>query len=204
MPLGLIAVGLVALVLLAMGGFGVLKERAALREQIRDLRAQLAQAVQPEQLSRERSTHRELEERNEDLGRHVEALTLENHRLVDTVAGLELQLDAQRSAAEAAENTAPASSAKAASGSTRTVAATTSDSAGKWFVNFGSYASKRTAERWVERLQPEAGRVVVLDAPGGKLFRVRVVALPDRATAQSVATSLQSRYNLSRLWVGED
>ncbi|TXS93767.1 hypothetical protein FV139_09005 [Parahaliea maris] len=203
-PLGLIGAGVVALVLLAVGGFGVLQERASLREEIRDLRSQLAVTVDPEQLSQERSTQRELVERNEALSASLETLRLENRQLTDTVAGLERQLEAQRAAAEqAAQNSSPKPSTPAPKPVT-SAPATGNTPAGDWFVNFGSYRQRELADTWAGRLQPAAGKVAVQAAPGGDLYRVRIVSLPDKATAQAVASALQSQYDLPELWVGED
>lgn len=202
-PLGLIGAGVVALILLVVGGFGVLQERASLREEIRDLHSRLAVTVDPEELSRERSTQRELVERNEALEAELEALRLENRQLTDTVAGLERQLEAQRAAARQA---APSSTAKPAPEPepATSAPATSTEAAGGWFVNFGSYRQRELAESWAGRLQPAAGKVSVQAAPGGDLYRVRVIALPDKATAQAVASALQREYDLPEMWVGED
>ncbi|GAB3283851.1 SPOR domain-containing protein [Parahaliea aestuarii] len=204
-PLGLIAAGVVALLLLAVGGFGVLQERAALREEIRELRAELAVAVNPDQLSQERSTQRDLVERNESLAASLDSLRLENRQLSDTVAGLERQLEVQQAAArQASEKAAQAKPAARPATKPAATKAPASSASGDWFVNFGSYRQRELADSWARRLQPAAGKVVVQAAPGGDLYRVRIISLPDKATAQSVASALQSRYNLSELWVGED
>ncbi|WP_116367833.1 SPOR domain-containing protein [Parahaliea mediterranea] len=205
-PLGLIAAGAVALLLLAVGGFGVLQERASLREEIRELRAELAVAVNPDQLSQERSTQRELVERNESLAASLDSLRLENRQLSDTVAGLERQLQAQQAAVEQAREAAPSRPAAkpATKPATQPAATAPASATGDWFVNFGSYRQRALADSWAKRLQPAAGKVVVQAAPGGDLYRVRIIALPDKATAQSVAKTLQARHDLSELWVGED
>ena len=46
-PLSLIAVAVVALVLLAAGGYGVMQQRAATEDELRQLRAELATASSP-------------------------------------------------------------------------------------------------------------------------------------------------------------
>lgn len=205
-PLGMIAIAVVALILLSVGGFGVMQERSAMQERVRDLEAQLAVAVDPEQLATERSAHRELVQRNENLGNRVQSLLLENRRLGDTVSGLEKQLAAQQAATNSAAEGARSPAEASAGGSPEPAPAPSAPAAtgGDWFVNFGSYSQRRLAESWAGRLKPAAGEVKVIAAPGGDLYRVRVVSLPDRATAQSVASTLQQKYKLSELWVGED
>ena len=80
-------------------------------------------------------------------------------------------------------------------------AATTGD----WFVNFGSYGQRAAAQAWQSRLQPAAGEVITAagEREGRTFYRVRVVNLPDKATAEKVARALEAEYGLSRLWVGQ-
>ncbi|MBN7797230.1 SPOR domain-containing protein [Parahaliea mediterranea] len=206
-PLGMIAIAVVALILLSVGGFGVMQERSAMQERVRDLEARLAVAVDPEQLATERGAHRELVLRNETLGNRVQSLLLENRRLNDTVSGLEKQLAVQRAAADNAGSGNPAKASAADSTKPKpapSAPAVTAATSGNWFVNFGSYSQRRLAESWAGRLKPAAGEVKVIAAPGGDLYRVRVVSLPDRSTARSVASDLQKTYKLPELWVGED
>lgn len=75
-----------------------------------------------------------------------------------------------------------------------------------WFVNFASYASRTTAEKWAARLQPASGSARVIEAAsqGRTIYRVRVVDLPDRQTADSVARDLAAAHNLPELWVGNN
>jgi hypothetical protein len=62
------------------------------------------------------------------------------------------------------------------------------------------------AESWADRLQPQAGKVVVTTgSKGGELFyRVRVIDLASREQAERTARKLEGDYGLSRLWVGSD
>ena len=115
-PVGLIAVAVVALLLLAGGGYGVMQQRAEMREEVRELRAQLATAARPEQVTNSRDAQRELTEQNTRLQQQLENLTLENRQLADTVAGLEKQLDAQRQAAIKLEEARAAARRQAATG----------------------------------------------------------------------------------------
>ncbi len=226
-PLGLIAVAVVAMVLLAAGGYGVIQQRSAMQNEIRQLQAELATAANPEELSAGREALRELEQRNQQQLASLDAAKAENRRLQDRVAGLERQLRAaaggsggttgstqaseatppvQAAARPAAPESAapkPAAPKPATAGSTLAAAA---GGTGDWFVNFGSYRQKEIAESWAKKLKPAAGKVVVSPGSkdGGTFYRVRVVALADRAEAEQVSRQLQQDYGLPRLWVGMD
>ncbi len=205
-PVGLIVVAVVALVLLAAGGYGVIQQRAATQEEIRQLQAALATAASPAEVSASREAMRELEQTNARQLASIEALTLENRRLMDMVAGLENKLATQQSAAaKPAEPAAPppvAAKPKPTQPATRK----TPPPAGDWFVNFSSYSQRSVAESWARKLQPAAGKAVV--QPGsrdGKTFyRVRIIGLADRAQAERVAGQLQTAYGLPKLWVGTE
>jgi cell division septation protein DedD len=214
-PVGLVAVGLVAVILLAAGGYGVLQQRAATEEEIRQLRAQLATASQPAAAPVDNTALAEARKRNVELSVAMESLSLENRRLQDTVAGLEAQLEAQQEAlARPASGkptkptpTKPAATAPAATPAGTPEAASSGGNttpAGDWFVNFGSYTQRATADKWATKIQPASGRsVVTTGSRDGKTFyRVRVIDLADKAAAEGVARQLESEYGLSKLWVG--
>lgn len=228
-PLGLIAMALVALLLLAAGGYGVIQERSAMQEQISQLNARLATASDSKELVHSLSEMRNRETASEEQTQTIEALTVENRRLSDLVAGLESQLEAQnltrpsgqgaaapQPAATGPEAPAAAKPAQAdgatpqapaavpAPDTSRPAAAAPAD--GDWFVNFGSYSQSAAAQGWARRLKPEAGRVVVAgaDRDGASFYRVRVVGLPDRAAAEQVSRQLEAQYGLPKLWVGRE
>lgn len=225
-PIGLIVVAVIALLLLAAGGYGVMQQRAAMQEEIRDLRAQLATAARPQQVTDSRDAQRELTERNTRLQQQLDSLALENRQLSDTVTGLESQLEAQRNAAikleEAraaarrqaaarAPTSAPApapapapTSSTAASQATASPASTPGATGGNWFVNFGSYSQQGVASDWAARLQPSYGKVIVAPATanGKTVYRVRVIDLPSKAEAEQISLRLQKEYQLPTLWVG--
>ena len=81
-----------------------------------------------------------------------------------------------------------------------------SDATGPWFVNFGSYAMRDMAQSWANRLRPAAGDVAIIpiSSNGRTLYRLRVIGLADRATAQQVARKLEADLQVSKLWVGEE
>jgi hypothetical protein len=212
-PMLMLGVAALAVVLLAVGGYGVLSERAAQQKEIRSLQAQLATAVSPEEARASRDAAETARAEAAELGAERDALREEVTALEATVRELETQVasleDAASEAAEAQAKTASAtreSSATglgAAAGAGRSAAATAQ---GDWFVNFSSYAQEAAARRWAERLAVDSGRVVVQDARsnGRTLYRVRVVGLPDRDAAERVARRLEDAHDLPRLWVGRE
>jgi cell division septation protein DedD len=206
-PLGLVIVGIVALVLLAAGGYGVIQQRSATQEEIRQLQATLATSASPAEVAASREAVREIEQRNENLVATVDRLSLENRRLSDTVAGLETQLDAQKAALSKAATPKPAP-AKPAPAPTPAVKAKPAAAApaGDWFVNFSSYSQRTAAESWAKKLKPSAGKTIVAASTrdGKTLYRVRIIGLADRAAAQKVAGQLASDYKLPPLWVGSE
>jgi cell division protein FtsN len=248
-PLGLVAVGVFAVVLLAAGGYGVLQQRAAAQEELQELRAALAVAGSPAEAGASRGALETLQQSYDKLSAQAQALTLENRRLADTVAGLEAQLGVQQSvpgkavaaqdspvngtgvspgavtqerdtAAPAALSSrqatlaAPPPAAKTpatpapatADNSTAAPQQVASSPTGPWFVNFGTYATRNMADTWASRVSPIAGEVIVApnDKDGRTLYRVRVVGLADRESAQQVARKLESDLRVSQLWVGRE
>jgi cell division septation protein DedD len=203
-PIGLIAVAALALVLLAAGGYGVMKQRAAMEQQIRELQAQLAVAAKPDDVSDARASLETLQAENSQLSDNLAALRDENRQLSDTLAGLEQQLTAQRAATARAT---PAAASKPAAPKPAPAAAKPAPAAsGDWFVNFGSYSERSVAERWSTRIKPGAGRVTVSSAQrdGETFYRVRVIGLASDSAAQTVARQLEREYDLSKLWVGKE
>ncbi|WP_439100265.1 SPOR domain-containing protein [Congregibacter sp.] len=222
-PLGMIAVVVVALLLLAVGGFGVMQQRSEMRAEIRDLQARLATTLSPKEAEMEREQQRQVQLQNESLSTELEALTAENDALAERLAELEALEAAQAraiaeqraqeeaAAKEAAERRAAeaAAAAAAAASSTSSNTAPQSNRAavkGPWFVNFGSYADRTIADRWARKLSVESGEVTVqtASAAGKTLYRVRVVGLTNQDSAERVATALERQYQLPRLWVGKN
>jgi cell division septation protein DedD len=214
-PVGLIIVAVVALLLLGAGGYGVMQQRSATQEEIRQLQAALATAGSPQEAAAGRTALHEVEQRNAELQGSVDDLTLENRRLEDTVAGLESQLKAQqetiaRQAAKAAVPKPAAPAPVTAKSVTPQPTApkpsppmATAD--GNWFVNFGSYRRRAIAEKWLPVLKPAIGEVVVTRGTreGETFYRVRVIKLANKDDAMKVARQLEKEYELSKLWVGQ-
>lgn len=243
-PMRLILVAIVAVALLAAGGYGVLQQRAATQAELNELRATLAVAAKPEDAGASRSALESLQQSYNKLSAQAEALTLENRRLTDTVAGLEAQLGAVQSvpakpvvaqgepikgdsvtaqgtrtpdkpepkpapaampvtpASEAVTQPPPAPAAAPAEAKKRAA----SSPSGPWFVNFGTYATRNMADTWANRVQPIAGEVIVApnEKDGRTLYRVRVIGLSDRESAQQVARKLETDLRVPPLWVGRE
>jgi cell division septation protein DedD len=218
-PIAMIAVVLLALVLLAIGGYGVVEQRKSMEAEIRELQARLATAMTPEESEAAREAQRQLTEQSDALNAEVQALEAENAELAARIAAMEREVAEKEdaaaeaeAAAEAARRTAEAEAARAAAAKQAAAAkaeapTSTENSAapgGEWFVNFGSYARRDIAESWAKRVKASAGSVVVQTATAGgrTLYRVRVVGLANRDAAERVATSLEREFDLPRLWVG--
>jgi cell division septation protein DedD len=209
LPLGLIAVGIIALVLLGAGGFGVMQDRAALQEEIRQLQASLANTASPSELSETRANSEALASRNSELEQQLADVARENRSLQSIIGGLETQLQAQQEALATAKKPPPAPAPKQAVSKPAPRAPASSAGVkadtGTWFVNFGSYSQRATAQSWVNRLQPGSGDVVVStgEKDGRTFYRVRVINLASKEVADSTARKLEQDFELSRLWVGQ-
>lgn len=208
LPLGLIIVGIIALVLLGAGGYGVMQDRAALQEEVRDLQAALATTASPKEVAQTRAASETTAARNQQLEQQVAEMSRENRSLQAIVAGLETQLQAQQEALARPKTPAPPKPAPPAPKTepkAPAAAAVTTANTGTWFVNFGSYSQRATAESWAKRLKPGAGEVIVAtgNKDGRTFYRVRVVNLATRDVANATAKKLEQKYDLSRLWIGQ-
>ena len=223
LPLGLIAVAVVALLLLAAGGYGVMQQRSATQEEIRQLQATLATSASPADVTASRKALQEIKVRNAELQAATDALVLKNQRLATTVTELESQLEVQQAALaqQAADEPAkppatpppveatpkPAAAApapKPAAPAPPAPKPPAAASTGVWFVNFSSYGQRATAQNWAAKLHPATGKVIIATgAKDGKtIYRVRVVELASKETADKVARQLAAEHGLPKLWVG--
>lgn len=207
-----LTVGL-ALILLVIGGWGAISERSNLTARIAELEQAITSAPQRGDLSI--SDERALREENA-------RMTTELTALREQVASLVQQLVEQ-------ENTSPPDATYLESSSldntpnaqayddqtntsgktgapTEQAGALATQAAGRWFVNVAAYAQKSVAQSWVDKLATSVDKEVVSSAVivnGQTLYRVRVVGLPDKATAKSLASLLEKTYNIGPLWVGK-
>ncbi len=213
LPFGLILVGVIALVLLGAGGYGVMQQRAEMQEEVRQLRATLATAASPSEVADTRAASEALTQRNTELESQLQGLQRENSNLKAIVSGLEQQLQAQQEILnkpesnstpppvpaakpkpKPADKPAPKTTARPSPKPVNQTPVATSGGSG-WFVNFGSYSQRDTAESWARKLQPAAGKVIVMtgEKDGRTFYRVRVVELPSRSKADTVARSLEQK-----------
>jgi cell division septation protein DedD len=209
-PPALIIVGVLALILLAAGGYGVIQQRSATQEEIRRLESELATTVNPAEVAASRDALRSAEAHNAELQASFETLTLENRRLTDTVTGLEAQLQAQQAALAKPATPQPATpkpkpkpvAKKAPAPSAKPAPASAS---GDWFVNFSSYTQREAAQSWAAKLRPAAGNVQIseFNKDGRTYYRVRVVGLGSREVAQKAAAQLEKSHGVSKLWIGK-
>lgn len=206
LPWGLIVVGVLALLLVAGGGYGVVQDRTALQQQIRGLQAELGTAASPLEVQEMRKSLATAQSRNSKLEATIQTLNIDNNTLTSSMAGLEQQLDSLTRELDAKQAT-PATAAVIP----RTKIAASPSSTGPrkvtgWFVNFGTYGRQAQAQDWATRLEVKYGRVIVapLQRNGDTLYRVRVVGLADKAEAQQTATDLEQRYKLPKLWLGKE
>lgn len=207
-PLGLFAAGIIALLLLAAGGYGVLEQRLETQKEVRQLRAKLATTTSNTEVAESRQAQRNLQIHNEELQSQIALLQTE-------ISVLHKELSAQSSKAliqspgtasppPAPKIVTPASVQKAPP----SIKATSTDSSiaeNAWFVNFGSYKSETTANNWASRLSVNSGRIAVVpgEKKGTLYYRVRVLDLPSKEIAGKIALQLEQTHHLSRLWVGK-
>ena len=208
-PISLIVIGTLALLLVIAGVYGIVQDRLATQDQIRQLQASLATAVSPDEVDASRTALQDANERSRALSTQVSQLRSENQRLTDTVAGLEAQVAAMETApaptaAPIAPKpaTAPKPKAPAAKPAETTTAAVVAGTG--WFVNFGSYGEEAIAKDWADKLTKDFGNVIVASSSkdGRTYYRVRVVGLGSRDAAENTARKLESAYGLPKLWVG--
>jgi len=218
LPMGLLLVAVIAVVLLIAGGYGVMQQRAESKEEIRQLHAALATAASDEDIEKVRTEATALQSENAELQDLVYDLQIENRKLTDLVAGLEAQIEAantkparpaaapvEKKTARAAAQPAPVAKTPSADKPATSTPAAGTPAATHWFVNFGSYGQQSVADSWRDKLEPSAGEVITAasERDGRTFYRVRVVNLPDKETANTVARALEKQYGLQRLWVGQ-
>jgi cell division septation protein DedD len=206
-PLGLFAAGIIALLLLAAGGYGVLEQRLEMQKEVRLLRATLATTTSNTEVAESRQSQRNLQIHNEELQAQIEVLRAQ-------VTALHEEISQQDTVAPKKPPTLAPPKPKIVKPATvqrvpgeAKVAPTKAPVAqgSAWFVNFGSYKSKTTANSWASKLSVDTGRVAVVSGEnkGTLYYRVRVLDLPNKAIAGKIALQLEQTHNLPRLWVGK-
>ena len=209
-PLWPTAVGLIAIVLLAIGGWGLYEERSTLQARIVELensqaKARASATIDPAALSALETDNAALKLQLEGLYRDYEVAMAEItalQALAESAATADDSDNSDMTDYEEAEADADGSMAEGASDAAQISPATPGD----WFVNIGAYSTPASAENWLARLE-SAGynavtQQVVID-DGRVLHRVRVVGFGSKAAAQTVAQALESEFGVTELWVGQ-
>jgi cell division septation protein DedD len=207
-PMWPTAVGLIAIVLLAIGGWGLYEERSTLQARIVELensqaKARASATIDPATLSALETDNAALKLQLEGLYRDYEVAMAEItslQALAESAATADNSDNSDMTDYEEAD--ADGSMAEDASGAPEVSPATPGD----WFVNIGAYSTPASAENWLARLE-SAGynavtQQVVID-DGRVLHRVRVVGFGSKAAAQTVAQALESEFGVTELWVGQ-
>jgi cell division septation protein DedD len=205
-PMALAGLAVVAISLMAIGGYGVIDERAGLRLELEQLQGAMANAIGPEEAANLRQQAGRLAARNLELTAQMNTLQLENQGLADTITGLESQLETQLAAPAPAPAPVPEPAKPSpAEQKAQSLSAVAAGSRGNWFVNFSSYGQRSVAESWAARIQPLQGTVAITTAKSGDktMYRVRVVGLEDKAQAEKVARKLEQDYKLPATWIGK-
>ncbi len=215
--------GAVAVVLLVIGGWGAISERAALQQRIVELEQQQALPRSLGDLDTEAEAA--LAAENQALQVQLSSLRGQYSVANSTIDALQSELDQSTRLAEPttpvpAASTVGTSEALAntdskaadvakseppiASGSNNNPPPKNSSADG-WFVNVAAYSKSATAENWAEKLQGEGYNAVTQTvASGGRtLFRVRAVGFTTQAAAQDAAAQLEDEYAIGPLWVGQ-
>jgi len=208
-------VALVVLVFCVGAVSGLMLQRSADRDEINNLREALADAACPAETVAAQEALEQLERQSANHLATIEVERLYNKRLTNRLAMLEQQLADKSGQPEVDGEPGPVHVVPSPDGpvgepAEDDVTPIRKEPALKaghnWFVNFGSYNVRSTAESRAKKLRPLAGEAVVVPAEqGGKTFyRVRIIGLADRAQANEVAIDLQTVHGLPPLWIGKD
>jgi cell division septation protein DedD len=198
-----------ALILVVIGGWGAITERSSLIARIAELESAATKTPQRGDLSG--SEEQSLREENQRLSNQLDELRDQLSNMAEELAELETALSSKLATSQPPESVATMSSNEVANTRTnqdQTVGDKTSDEANisGWFVNVAAYSQASAAQSWVDKLTASldeniiSSKVVVNEKT---LYRVRVVGLANRATAQALASQLESSYNIGPLWVGK-
>jgi cell division protein FtsN len=200
-------VGFVAVMLIAVGGWGLFEERAALQTRINELERSQSQAQST--TSVDTSVLSALETDNAALKLQLDGLYRDYELAVAEITSLQ-------EAREMTTTDAPEEDERVSAVATKPEVSTpTSDTeltldtdgvTGDWFVNVGAYSVPQSAENIAAQLADGGVDAVVqeISTDDGKvLFRVRVTGLSTREDARQVGNDLESRYGINPVWVGQ-
>ena len=200
-------VGFVAVMLIAVGGWGLFEERAALQTRINELersqsQAQSTNSVDTSVLSALETDNAALKLQLDDLYRDYELAMAE--------------ITSLQEAREITTTDAPEEDERVSAVATKPEVSTptsdtdltldTDNATGSWFVNIGAYSVPQSAKDIAAQLADGGVDAVVqeISTDDGKvLFRVRVIGLSTREDARQVGNDLESRYGINPVWVGQ-
>lgn len=227
LPLWPTIAGIAAVVLLVIGGWGAISERASLQNRIVELEDQQATPASLGNL--DAGDEAVLEAENQALALQLTTLKGDYSAANDTIQSLQIELEnAEKLASQATRLTeaskstplpdgqiapkaqpAPDTSLAAAevSASDKAPAPRASKGSGQglWFANVAAYSRRGTAENWAQKLQGEGYNAIVqsVEIEGRTLYRVRAVGFDTKSEAKSTAAELEATYNLGALWIGK-
>ena len=206
-PVWPMLVGLVAVVLISVGGWGLFQERAALQARIAELersqsKASSVNAVDASALSALEADNASLKLQLDGLYRDYELAMAEIANLQDaTDTAAQVAVDAPEPSATDAEEPAATAAAPDALASPNA-----DQAAGRWFVNVGAYSVAQSAENLAETLKGGGFDTIVQEVytdDGSLLLRVRVIGLEEKSDAQQVAAELEASFGIGPVWVGQ-
>ena len=200
-------VGFVAVMLIAVGGWGLFEERAALQTRINELERSQSQAQSTNSV--DTSVLSALETDNAALKLQLDGLYRDYELAMAEITSLQ-------EAREMTPTDAPEEDERVSAVATKPEVSTptsdtelaldTDETTGSWFVNIGAYSVPQSAENIAAQLADGGVDAVVqeISTDDGKvLFRVRVTGLSTREDARQVGNDLESRYGINPVWVGQ-
>ena len=199
-------VGFVAVMLIAVGGWGLFEERAALQTRINELERSQSQAQSTNSV--DTSVLSALETDNAALKLQLDGLYRDYELAMAEITSLQ-------EAREMTPTDAPEEDERVSAVATKPEVSTptsdtelaldTDETTGSWFVNIGAYSVPQSAENIAAQLADGGVDAVIqkISTDDGKvLFRVRVTGLSTREDARQVGNDLESRYGINPVWVG--
>ena len=200
-------VGFVAVMLIAVGGWGLFEERAALQTRINELERSQSQAQSTNSV--DTSVLSALETDNAALKLQLDGLYRDYELAMAEITSLQ-------EAREMTPTDAPEEDERVSAVATKPEVSTptsdtelaldTDETTGSWFVNIGAYSVPQSAENIAAQLADGGVDAVIqkISTDDGKvLFRVRVTGLSTREDARQVGNDLESRYGINPVWVGQ-
>ena len=200
-------VGFVAVMLIAVGGWGLFEERAALQTRINELERSQSQAQSTNSV--DTSVLSALETDNAALKLQLDGLYRDYELAMAEITSLQEPRGMTPTDAPEEDERVSAVATKpevSTPTSDTELALDTDETTGSWFVNIGAYSVPQSAENIAAQLADGGVDAVIqkISTDDGKvLFRVRVTGLSTREDARQVGNDLESRYGINPVWVGQ-